>query len=98
MKTCTKCNIEKPRNEFTQHTWCKPCMSDWNFNRGLEIKRFIYQYKKTTPCVECGAVGNPFNIEFDHVRGNKEFNIAHAFLRKDITIEKLKVEIAKCDI
>ena len=98
MKKCSRCKIDKPESDFNQHAYCKDCMKDWHFNRNLDIKQFIYEYRKVTPCVDCGFVGNPLLVEFDHVRGDKEFNLAHAFMKKGMTIDIVENEIAKCEI
>src|ERR1051326_7593461 len=40
-------------------------------------KREIFNYLLNHPCVDCGE-SNPIVLEFDHVRGKKEFNISQA--------------------
>jgi hypothetical protein len=38
-------------------------------------------------------------MQFDHVRGEKEFGIAKALAKcGQITLEELRAEIAKCDV
>jgi hypothetical protein len=54
MKKCTKCDIEKPLNEFSKDTykktglksWCKICANTHNINRRRTIKgKLIEMYK-----------------------------------------------------
>jgi hypothetical protein len=54
------------------------------------------EYLKAHPCVDCGET-NPVVLEFDHVRGKKEFNISKASA-KNIGICRLQGEVAKCDV
>jgi len=50
---------------------------------------------KDVPCMDCG-VRYPFWImQFDHVRGKKEFNLSTVTCHAK---QKVKDEIAKCDI
>lgn len=51
---------------------------------------------KDVPCMDCGVKYPPYVMDFDHVRGKKEFNIAAK--KHGRTLEKLLDEIDKCDI
>lgn len=54
------------------------------------------KYLETHPCVDCGE-NDPVVLEFDHVRGEKEFNIADV-ARNAVGREKLQEEIQKCEV
>lgn len=101
MSLCKQCKVNE-RNPDSKYLFCKECMAEYkrqsHWNRNLDIKRFIYEYRKQTPCVDCGLVGNPMLVEFDHIKGDKKFNLAHAFMKKGMTIDIVKQEIAKCEI
>jgi hypothetical protein len=64
-------------------------------NRAL-IRAFILDYLKVHPCVDCGET-NVVVLEFDHVRGKKEFHIGGATAR-NIALDRLEAEIAKCEV
>ena len=108
MKFCARCKSDQPLSNFRivknrPHTYCKPCddeyRKDWHRNRrNYKIKEFVYDYRKVTPCVDCGIVGDPLIVDFDHVRGEKKFNIAHAFMKAGMTIEIVQAEIDKCEV
>lgn len=53
-------------------------------------------YLATHPCVDCGEA-DIVVLEFDHVRGEKEFNISEAVFQQ-VSEERLRAEIAKCDV
>lgn len=55
---------------------------------------FIKQIK-SVPCADCGIQYPHYVMQFDHVRGKKEFNLANATNRG---WERIKLEIEKCDI
>lgn len=55
---------------------------------------YILEYLKVHPCVDCGNIDVRV-LEFDHVRGEKLFNISESFWRKQ---EKIANEIAKCEV
>jgi hypothetical protein len=46
--------------------------------------------------VDCGE-RDPIVLEFDHVRGSKTGNVTRMMYNK-VSVEKLKAEIAKCDV
>ena len=68
----------------------------WHLKRNLNIKLFIAKYKLNTPCADCGKTS--LLSQFDHVIGDKEINVAHAFMKRDMTIEKLQIELNKCAV
>lgn len=51
---------------------------------------------KARPCADCGIEYPPIVMEFDHVRGQKEFSIGNHV--KSVSRERLVAEIAKCDV
>ena len=59
-----------------------------------EAKRLIERVKDV-PCADCGHKFPTYVMDFDHVRGEKSFNISRG---RGHSIKKLKEEIAKCDI
>lgn len=56
----------------------------------------IVDYLLLNACVDCGEK-NPLKLTFDHVRGNKEFNISDSF-RVGYSLEKIFLEIEKCEV
>ena len=64
--------------------------------RKAKIRRTIYDYLCDHYCVDCGETDTVV-LDFDHVRGNKKFNIANAAV-KGVSLDTLAVEIEKCDI
>ena len=77
-------------------------------NQQLEIKRnreqkaarrdkareWVWKYLLAHPCVDCGE-SDPVVLEFDHVTGDKQFNIGNAVYQGRI-ISSLEKEITKC--
>lgn len=60
-------------------------------------KRFIYNYLKNHPCIDCGET-NPILLEFDHKNPNtKSFGVGQA-IKSRISISKIEKEIEKCDV
>lgn len=57
-------------------------------------KAFIDSFKKR-PCVDCGGYYPPYVMDFDHVRGNKKFNLSHYFKGEKT---KLINEMIKCQV
>ena len=103
---CTKCKRDLPVDDFATDNQpfcrkrgfrryrCRECVAD--FSAVIrERSRKLIQEAKDVPFMDCG-VRHPFWImQFDHVRGKKEFNLSAASARAE---QKVKDEIAKCDI
>ncbi len=51
---------------------------------------------KQQPCTDCGGCFAPESMDFDHVRGRKEDNVA-VMARRD-SLEAIQAEIAKCEV
>lgn len=55
---------------------------------------------KVGPCTDCGALYPPYVMDWDHVRGNKAFNLG--LLRAKYSYKNVRewvlAEIAKCDL
>lgn len=107
MKTCRKCKIEQPLNNFLVDkrtnkptSRCDACRREAqrdNYRRARpHIKAWIYDYLSRNPCVDCGET-DPLRLEFDH-RGDKHFDIGKSFIGKAKGIEIVQSEIAKCDV
>lgn len=50
---------------------------------------------KDVPCLDCKQKFPSFVMDFDHVRGEKEFTIS---ARLELPWERLQAEIDKCDV
>lgn len=59
--------------------------------------RDIAQKLKAVPCADCKQTYPSFVMDFDHVRGEKEFEISDAQHGLP-SIKRFLAEIAKCDI
>lgn len=61
-----------------------------------QVRRRLLAEAKAQPCVDCGGRFGPECMDFDHVRGAKEFNVSSAFLW--MRLDRLYGELAKCDL
>lgn len=63
-------------------------------NRKKKINVFVRSLKEV-PCKDCGNSYPYYVMDFDHVRGEKKFNISNGSRN---SFNKLKNEIEKCDV
>lgn len=56
----------------------------------------IVRKAKAQPCADCLGTFPPCAMDFDHVRGVKEFGVAAGICR--VSDQRLLAEIAKCDV
>lgn len=64
-------------------------------NRRDKTKYFVI-CEKQKPCMDCGKQYHHTMMEFDHVRGVKSGTVSEMIT--SFSINKLKAEIAKCDL
>jgi len=61
----------------------------------LASRRRSLREAKAVPCADCGNAYPYWVMDFDHVRGDKSFNIAGGVLTGRARLES---EVAKCDV
>jgi len=61
-----------------------------------KIRKFLQEYKAGKKCADCGEDYPYWMLEFDHLR-DKSFTIGQ-FSSKTVDLEKIKIEIEKCEI
>ena len=64
-------------------------------NKRAERYEFVLSLKNN-PCTDCGVKYHPAAMDFDHVDGEKSFNIASGYF--DTPMHKLIDELAKCEL
>lgn len=62
----------------------------------LQIRLNILQYFQENPCTDCG-ISDVRVLEFDHVRGEKEFDISMG-KQRNLSWKRILKEIEKCDV
>lgn len=60
-------------------------------------RKYIFDLKSITACADCGIVYPPYIMDFDHVSGEKKFNIS-SNMAKIPSFDALLEEIDKCEI
>lgn len=74
----------------------KRAANGWEEERARsERNRALILKAKDQPCVDCGCQLPPERMCFDHVRGEKLFNVSRGWGRSVVVLE---AEIAKCDV
>lgn len=61
-----------------------------------KAREFIWNYLSAHPCVDCG-VSDPRVLEFDHVRGEKSYDIS-AMVRRSMGVASIEAEVEKCEV
>jgi len=62
-----------------------------------KVREYIDTFKDV-PCADCGKNFHRYAMDFDHVRGEKMFNISEICCTRMVSREKLNEEIRKCDV
>jgi hypothetical protein len=60
------------------------------------LARYLKDIKEKNPCMDCKVSYPYYMMDFDHVRGTKQANVAE--LINTLSKKRLDAEIAKCEI
>ncbi len=60
------------------------------------LARYLKEFKEKNPCMDCKISYTFYMMDFDHVRGTKQANVAE--LINTLSKKRLDAEIAKCEI
>lgn len=111
-KVKTEFGSNKSKKDGLQ-TWCRSCVKTYNKTYYVNtperndqriawkekniplLQDYVWNYLLDNPCVDCGE-SDPIVLEFDHLH-SKEFTIGN-YIHKGGNLERLKDEIAKCDV
>lgn len=62
-----------------------------------EVLRGVIDNARDRPCSDCENTFPVVVMQFDHVRGEKDFNVSEAPYA-GYSVERVRAEIAKCDV
>lgn len=89
---CKDCQHELQALRRTNPAWLK---KHTDYNNALRKERMLRVEKlKDKPCTDCGHKFPPYCMDFDHVRGQKEFYVTESVR----SWERTEKEIAKCEL
>ena len=96
---CKDCQRARVKDHFTRNKdYYRAKTKARNREERRKIREIIGVEKAKVPtCPDCGMKRPPCAMQFDHVRGEKRFNVGEAPTR-GVTIANLLEEIAKCEI
>lgn len=92
--TCKVCKRAYDNAYYKANPARKEYIRSNSDRRIAENRKWILEYLKSHPCVDCGET-DPIVLEFDH-REDKSGNLAVMTTRNSIPV--LELEVAKCDV
>lgn len=70
---------------------------EWIYNRRAEMISHLRKIKESTPCADCNKYYKGHIMQFDHISGEKKYNLSKA--GTDFSSwQTMEDEIAKCEI
>lgn len=97
-KKCKVCNREYQREWFAKNKEVQLERVMRNTARQRKLLRdFVEDYLINNPCIDCGE-SNPIVLDFDHIDLEKKEYGVSVIVLKGMSLEKLKTEVAKCEI
>lgn len=94
-------DVQKRRDAVNRHyrnnkEYYKAKAKKAKASQRLSLRKLIFDFK-AVPCMDCGQRYPTYVMQFDHVSGNKEFDIANA-VSNGLSTKKVIEEINKCEI
>jgi hypothetical protein len=82
-----------------QKAWYRvnPASSIASAKRRKSNRREFIKEAKSVPCADCNGSFPYYVMDFDHVRGEKQFILSEA-ANKMASLDAIEEEIAKCDV
>lgn len=99
-KVCTRkrSSLWFQSNRARAYESSAPAQQRWRAKKKAENQKVINDIK-SKPCQDCGLCFHSWQMQFDHVRGEKKFNIATAVHQSyAFSLEAILEEVAKCDL
>lgn len=94
---CLECNRRRQREQYAANPSRRLKAIARNVkNYRRRFQRFIEEFK-SRPCTDCGGIFDSCAMDFDHVRGEKLFNVS-MMLQQGCGQERILAEIAKCEL
>lgn len=94
---CRICSNNRSRRYYAENTEKhKAAISRRKVKYISETQKFIWEHLLAHPCIDCGET-NILVLEFDHVRGEKKYNVSEMIWR-GLSIDSIRHEINKCDV
>ena len=92
---CRKCHRVYQRKYYEEHQdYYAKLIAE-----RVERNRSMVREAKSVLCAECGCSSPHYVMDFDHRPGEKKcFALANAMGQTRISAERLRAEIAKCDV
>ena len=106
------CNVCGERKRLPYGYKCSVCHCEYQKNwykanpqsasksaklRKKTVRQILIDIKSSTSCSDCGKMFPWYVMDFDHVRGEKKFNLSIA-AQKLWSLKTVLAEVAKCDV
>lgn len=92
---CKACAKVRNRNYYLATPERNPQRQASNKMKREAARDYVREWLMSHPCVDCGET-DIVVLEFDHVRGEKKYNIA-MMIQRGLGLATIQNEIAKCD-
>jgi hypothetical protein len=90
--TCNICKKQFQANWYLRHK-DEQCVRASNTRK--RVQDYVRQIKQITPCADCGVLYPYYVMDFDHIDGDKKFNLANSTQQGFLIVKK---EIEKCEV
>lgn len=93
---CKQCSSEYHKNIYKNNQKRRQNIREAEKRSIQRNKILVEEYKLLNPCVDCN-ISDTEVLSFDHVRGQKKFNIADG-VQRGVGEATLREEIEKCEV
>ena len=94
---CKSCQREYTKAHYQANKSYYAAKARKNDNRLLDTLKDFLRQAKDVPCLDCQQRFPHYVMQFDHVRGKKEFGLGDIHRHKP-SLERVEAEVAKCEV
>ncbi len=96
---CSECLKERGRNYYHQNRNKQLLLAKKRKQRYVKERKELLAIIKNKPCYDCGKTYPSWVMDFDHRQGKTKIgSVSFLAFRKLLHFDKIKEEIAKCDL
>lgn len=96
---CKKCFLLRGRDYYHKNQSRQLELAKLRKQKYIKARMEFLAELKNKGCIDCGKIYPPYVMDFDHRDGTiKISSISNLAIHKTSNLEKIKAEIAKCDL
>jgi hypothetical protein len=95
---CRLCDNERSKRYYAENKKHHiSVIKERNQRYKKEVDKWVRDLKSNTSCADCKKTYHWFQMDFDHVKGNKDRAVSTMIAQK-VSLRRIQLEIEKCEL